>query len=137
MEEAFDLIASRWNSETFNPTTMVLSCHYDFLEEIDIGFDATHDFARATPTKVKDKLAKMKSDLTSIIQKWERSGQGDGGRIDEEDDDMDEEMVLKMQRKMEERKIQIKWWNKVPVKEDSIGVFLKDDRVHSTVASRF
>jgi hypothetical protein len=55
------------------------------MEEIDIGFDATADFTRASPTKVKDKLAKMKSDLTCIIQKWERSGQGDGGTMEEED----------------------------------------------------
>jgi hypothetical protein len=35
------------------------------------------------PTKVKDKLAKMKTDLTLIIQKWEQSRQGDGGIIEE------------------------------------------------------
>ena len=53
----------------------------------------TADFARATPTKVKDKFAKMKTDLVSIIDKWERSGQGDGGVSHdiEEDDDYNEE----------------------------------------------
>lgn len=87
----FEVIAERWNSPSFNPTTMVSNCHYDYSEEIDVGFDATSEFARASPTKVKDKLAKMKADLSSIIQKWERSGQGDGGRIDEEDDDNDDD----------------------------------------------
>ena len=29
----------------------------------------------------------MKSDLTLIIHKWERSGQGEGGRMDDVDDD--------------------------------------------------
>ena len=90
-ETVFEMIANRWNSNSFNPTTMVTSCHVDFSIEIDIGFEATADFARASPTKVKDKIAKMKSDLTSIIEKWERSGQGEGGRLDdveelEEDD---------------------------------------------------
>ena len=86
-EDAFEMISSRWNTETFNPTTMVSNCHYDFAQEIDAGFDATKEYARASPTKVKDKLAKMKSDLSSIIQKWERSGQGDGGRLEEDVED--------------------------------------------------
>ena len=86
-ENASELIASLWNSPDFNPTTMISRCHVDFSTVIDIGFQATADFARATPTKVKDKLAKMKTDLTLIIQKWERSGQGDDGRLNEDDDD--------------------------------------------------
>ena len=90
-DTVFETIAARWNSSLFNPTTMVSNCHYDFSEEIDVGFDATSEFARASPTKVKDKLAKMKAALSSIIHKWERSGQGDGGRIDEEDEDDEEQ----------------------------------------------
>ncbi len=90
-ENVFEMIANRWNSDSFNPRTTISNCHYDFSEEIDIGFDATAEFARASPTKVRDKLAKMKSDLCSIIQKWERSGQGDGGRMEDDDDDEDVE----------------------------------------------
>lgn len=90
-ENAFEMIANRWNSNSFNPSTMVSNCHYDFSQEIDIGYDATADFARATPSKVRDKLAKMKADLSSIIHKWERSGQGDGGKLDEEDEDDDDD----------------------------------------------
>jgi hypothetical protein len=90
-ENVFEMIANRWNSDSFNPRTTISNCHYNFSEEIDIGFDATAEFARASPTKVRDKLAKMKSDLCSIIQKWERSGQGDGGRMEDDDDDEDVE----------------------------------------------
>lgn len=89
-EDVFEMIANRWNSSSFNPTTMISNCHYDFSQEIDIGYDATAGFARASPTKVRDKLAKMKTDLTSIINKWERSGQGEGGRLEDEVDDDDE-----------------------------------------------
>jgi hypothetical protein len=92
-DDVHDLIANKWNSSTFNPKTMVSNCHYDYAQEIDIGYEVTRDFSRATPTKVKDKLAKMKSDLTSIISKWERSGQGDGGTIEESDEDDDEEVI--------------------------------------------
>lgn len=92
--DVHEMIADRWNSKEFNPTTMVSNCHFHFSQEIDIGFQVTAEFARATPTKVKDKFAKMKTDLTSIIDKWERSGQGDGGVSHdvEEDDDYDEEL---------------------------------------------
>ena len=44
-------------------------------------------FNQPSPTKVKDKLAKMKSDLTLIIHKWECRGQSEGGRMDDVDDD--------------------------------------------------
>ena len=90
-EDVFETISNRWNSNSFNPTTKISNCHYDYSEEIDIGFEATADFARASPTKVKDKIAKMRSDLSHIINKWERSGQGESGHLDEEDDDDDDD----------------------------------------------
>jgi hypothetical protein len=64
VENAYEMIASRWNSTTFNPQTTISNCHYDFVEEIDVGHKACSEFARATPIKVKDKLARiMKTDL--------------------------------------------------------------------------
>ncbi|KAG7368520.1 hypothetical protein IV203_031263 [Nitzschia inconspicua] len=92
-ENVFEMIANRWNSTDFNPTTMVTTCHYDFSEEIDVGYAATSEFARAAPDKVKDRLSKMKAILSSIIENWERSGQGDGGRIDEDDEDEEDSSV--------------------------------------------
>ena len=89
VETAYEMIASRWNSTTFNPKTTISNCHYDFKEEHDVGHKACSEFARATAIKVKDKLARMKTDLTTIIQKWERSGQGDGGIEEEKDDEED------------------------------------------------
>ncbi|KAG7339920.1 hypothetical protein IV203_024970 [Nitzschia inconspicua] len=102
-ETAFEMIANRWNSPDFNPTTMVSTtttttttttrpCHNDFSEEIDVGFDATSKFVRASPEKVRDKLLTMRFNLISIIDNWERSGQGgDNDRIDKDDDDDEEE----------------------------------------------
>jgi hypothetical protein len=94
-ENVFEIIANRWNSDSFNPTTMVSSRHVDFSSAIDIGIQATSEFSRASPTKVKDKLAKMKCDLTKIINNWERSGQGEGGRLDEVDDDEEDSGIGK------------------------------------------
>lgn len=54
--------------------------HADFAEEIAISYKETCKFARALPTIVKERLAKMKADLNSMVSNWEHtSGQGDGG----------------------------------------------------------
>jgi hypothetical protein len=47
-ENTFEMIANRWNSDSFNPTTMVSSCHVDFSSAIDIGSQATSDFSPAS-----------------------------------------------------------------------------------------
>ena len=86
-ENVFELITNCWNDETFNPSTMISNCHYDFSQEIDIGYEAISNFTKATLTKVKDKFAKMRTDLMSIIDKWERSGQGDSGILHKTSDD--------------------------------------------------
>ena len=39
----------------------------------------------ATPEKVEDKWNSMNLALKHVIQNWERSGQGSGGFINEED----------------------------------------------------
>ena len=36
----FEAIASLWNSEEFNPKTDVSSCHEEFAESIDCGYEA-------------------------------------------------------------------------------------------------
>jgi hypothetical protein len=40
----------------------------------------------ASPQKVEDAFASMRSNLLRIIQNWERSGQGEGGRHDHSDE---------------------------------------------------
>ena len=74
-----EAVAQLWNSDEFNPTTGVSSCHEDFATPIDCGFEVTKEFARATPTMVAQRFAKLKLEMTSIITAWEQSGQGDGG----------------------------------------------------------
>jgi hypothetical protein len=49
---------------------------------------------------VKDKLSKMKTDLTSIIQKYELSSQGDGGVFEEKDPDDEEDDIEEQQAKI-------------------------------------
>jgi hypothetical protein len=94
VENAYEMISSHWNAIFFIPKTAVFNCHNDFLDEIDIGHDACLEFVRATPIKAKDKFAKMKTDLTLIIQKWGQSGQGDGGILEEEKEDSEDPEVV-------------------------------------------
>lgn len=77
---AFELIADRWNDEDFNPVAPASNCHADFSEATDCSHRHVAMLMQAAPQKVEDALASMRSNLLRIIQNWERSGQGEGGR---------------------------------------------------------
>jgi hypothetical protein len=79
----YELIAARWNSDTFDPVVPASDVHEDFLEATDCSHAMVDHMTPATATKVKDLISQMRSDLTRIIQRWEQSGQGDGGSLDE------------------------------------------------------
>lgn len=86
----FEVIAEMWNSRTYNPVAPPSTCHIDFQTAIDCSFQAVSTLNPATPQKVQDIFASLRSNLLRIIQNWERSGQGEGGTdetIDAEDAD--------------------------------------------------
>ena len=56
--------------------------HSDFSRPIPIPFDAISNLSPATPEKVEEKWNSMNLALKQKITNWERSGQGDGGYID-------------------------------------------------------
>jgi len=66
--------------------------HSDFGEPIVIDHDFISNLTVVTAEKVKDKWSGLIHGLKQQIEKWERSGQGDGGYIDNDDfgDDEDE-----------------------------------------------
>jgi hypothetical protein len=84
---AFELIASKWNDESFDPVVPPSDCHEDFTESIPCPHSSVSGMAPATPEKVEDIFTSMRSNLLRIIQNWERSGQGEGGHDGEETDD--------------------------------------------------
>jgi len=86
----WDMISDRWNSHVFCPITCPLTIHEAFIDPIDCSFGLVAHLAIATPRKVKDKISEMRTDLLRIIQKWEQSGQGEGGNLDDDDDENDE-----------------------------------------------
>ena len=50
--------------------------------------------APATPQKIADCLASMRSDLLRIISRWEQSGQEEGGRENEDNEGYNEDDPL-------------------------------------------
>ena len=66
--------------------------HSDFGGPTVIDHDVISDLTAATAEKVKDKWSGLLHGLKRQIEKWERSGQGDGGYIDDDafGDDEDE-----------------------------------------------
>jgi hypothetical protein len=76
----FETIAHKWNDPSFNPTTRISSCHDDF----SIAHNLSHaEVAHVTPPDslgIKNRLSSIRSVLLRMIQNWEQSGQGDGGR---------------------------------------------------------
>ena len=75
---AFELLAEKWNDKGFNPVAVVSDCHVDFSAPINCAHSKVKALMRATPQKVEDFLASIRSNLLRIIQNWERSGQGEG-----------------------------------------------------------
>ena len=88
-----------WNSTVFNPVAPASECHFDFQTATDCSYELVKPLAPATPEKVEDIFASMRSHLLRIIQRWEQSGQGEGGRdndVDAEEDEEDEASVDRM-----------------------------------------
>jgi hypothetical protein len=79
-----------WNSPTFNPVAPPSTCHIDFQTATDCSFEAVSRLNAATPQKIQDIFASMRSNLLRIIQNWERSGQGEGGTDERTSDDAEQ-----------------------------------------------
>lgn len=84
---AYKTIADRWNSADYNPLTEVSECHFDYSSTIKLDYTTVNTLQPATARKVEDKLTQICATLTRIIVKWEKSGQGDGGTLDSDDED--------------------------------------------------
>lgn len=75
----YETIADRWNSPTFNPSTTISLCHFDFSSSICLDHSTVAALMPATARRVEDKLTQLRASVTRLIRKWEKSGQGDGG----------------------------------------------------------
>lgn len=84
---AFELIADKWNDKDFNPVAPASECHEDFAAPTNCAHSQVATLMPATSQRVEDALASIRSNLLRVIQDWERSGQGEGGRHAGDDDD--------------------------------------------------
>jgi len=81
------------NDPLFSPSLILMGeLHSDFGGPIVIDHNVFLDLTVATVEKVKDKWSGLLHGLKQQIEKWERSGQGGGGYIDDDafGDDKDE-----------------------------------------------
>jgi len=53
------------------------------MEWSDLGFSAIERMGALTPDKAKQKFFKLKNDLLIVKNNWERSGNGDGSRLEQ------------------------------------------------------
>ena len=68
-------------------------CHESFHEPIDLSYAAVAKLVAADALGIQNRLTNIRVILLRIIDKWEQSGQGDGGRFpgrDEEEEEDDE-----------------------------------------------
>jgi len=82
-QSVYKRIALKWNDPFFNPVTSVSNCHDDFMEPINIGWDAVvgeGGFTIPTEENVHHRLTDMWTKLVRIIKNWETSGQGEGSQ---------------------------------------------------------
>jgi hypothetical protein len=73
----YELIADRWNSDTFNPILPSSNVHTDFRQPTDCSYANVAGLTRATARTVENHISAMRADLIQIIIRWESNGQGD------------------------------------------------------------
>jgi hypothetical protein len=73
----YELIADRWNSDTFNPILPSSNVHADFQQPTDCSYAKVVGLARATAKSVENHISAMRADLIQIIIRWESNGQCD------------------------------------------------------------
>ena len=83
-QNVYERIAELWNSPAFNPRAPPSACHEDFMSSIDCCHDLVVHLTPATSQRIQDFFTSTRSDLIRIISNWEMSGQGDGGRENED-----------------------------------------------------
>jgi hypothetical protein len=93
-ETVWQMMAKKWNSKEFSPTTMALSHNLHFVTIQIIMFDNRSSFTKATPEKCTDRWSSMLVELQRMIGGWTQSGMGDED-IDFSEDNEEEHGSLK------------------------------------------
>jgi hypothetical protein len=84
----WELVSEKWNSVEYSAETICIGhLHTDFSDSKTIPHSNVESMMVATPEKCEQKFQSMMSELNKRIEKWERSGQGEGGEQAYDDDD--------------------------------------------------
>jgi hypothetical protein len=81
----YEMIADKWNDHSFNPSSQISTCHFDFSFSIDLCYSKVSALIPADALGIQNRLSTIRVTLLRIIDRWEQSGQGDGGRVPETD----------------------------------------------------
>lgn len=74
-----ELLSEKWADPTFNPKTQIRPIHNEFLEEIDIGWEACKFYEAPDPEGAESRIQDMKAMVSRLILRWEQSGAGECG----------------------------------------------------------
>lgn len=84
----WEMISAKWNDKNFEPKTAELpDLHSDFILQETLFHSLVSDMTPATPEKCMGKFASMALELSRVIANYQRSGQGDGGVENENEDE--------------------------------------------------
>jgi hypothetical protein len=76
-------VSNMWNDQEYTTTTEVFNNNF---EQREIPHSKVATLAKATPQKCESKFNAVVLNLKRIITMWERSGQGEGGLLHEEEE---------------------------------------------------
>eukprot|EP00970_Alexandrium_tamarense_P012082 scaffold2742_cov89-Alexandrium_tamarense.AAC.3 len=76
-------VSNLWNDSQYTATTELFNNNF---EQRDIPHSKVTTLAKATPQKCEGKFNAVVLNLKRIITMWERSGQGEGGFLHEEEE---------------------------------------------------
>ena len=95
-ETVNEVIAKWWNDVEFNPTLLVMDCDDNFATAIDVRFESVKNMTPANANNVKDHLTLLCTNLIRVIQNWEQSGQGEGGHMESEGNNNEDNYHLRV-----------------------------------------
>lgn len=81
----WELMAEKWNDPSFSTNTEAINIHFHFADSFTVEYSQVEELAKATPEKCKHKFQSMVNELNNCVHKWEKSGQGDGGDLADND----------------------------------------------------
>ena len=96
-EDFWQVVADLFNNSSYNPVSFIFpNLHEDFMEEIDITWNAVRNMGTLTREKAYSKHLTHSAALSKIKENYDRSGNGEGNRLTLDDDENGPGIALKI-----------------------------------------